>query len=98
MEVRGDVRERGGLGMAWGNGMGGRDGYGSREVYIATKGAILRFARDLSPEGFPGVQGDDPSLFLEQQRKRCLNWSCPIATLMNILHITIEPSSGNGWR
>ena len=23
----------------------------------------------------------------------CLNWPCPIATLMNILHITIEPSS-----
>ena len=30
-----------------------KDGYGSREVYIATKRAILGFARDLILEGFP---------------------------------------------
>ena len=43
------------MGMTWGNGRGeGRkDGYGSREVYIATKRAILGFARDLILEGFP---------------------------------------------
>ena len=34
-------------------GGGGKEGYGSREVYIATKGAILGFARDLILEGFP---------------------------------------------
>ena len=70
----------------------------SREVYILIKRVILRLARDLTLEGFPGIQGDVPSLFLEQQRKGCLNWPCPIATLMNILHITIEHSSGDRWR
>ena len=69
-----------------------------QEVNILIKGAILVFARDLTLEGFPGIQGDVPSLFLEQKRKGCLNWPCPIATLINILHITIELSSGDGWR
>ena len=82
------------MGEARGIGMGGRkDGYGSREVYISTKGAILGFARDLILEGLPG-----PKRGPQQQRRGCLNWPCPIATLMNILHITIEPSSGDGWR
>ena len=36
------------------DGGGRKDGYGSREVYISTKGDILRFARDLNLEGFPG--------------------------------------------
>ena len=71
---------------------------GNREVNILIKGAILGLARNLTLEGFPGVQGDVPSLFLEQQRKGCLNWPCPIATLMNILHSTIDLSSGDGWR
>ena len=89
-----DQRELGG--MRW---VGWRkDRYGSREVNISTKGAILGFAKYLILEGFPGVQGDVPNLFLEQQRKGCLNWPCPIATLMNIFHITIEPSSGDEWR
>ena len=35
--------------------------YGSREVDILIKGAILGLARDLTLEGFPGVQGDFPS-------------------------------------
>ena len=44
--------ERGKLGgLVWGGGR--KDGYGSREVYIATKRAILGFARDLMLEGFP---------------------------------------------
>ena len=73
-------------------------GYRSRGVYILIKGAILGLARDLTLEGFPGVQGDVPSLFLGKQRRGYLNCPCPIATLMNILHITIEPSSGDGWR
>ena len=72
--------------------------YGSREVDILIKGATLGLARDLTLEGFPGVQGDVPSLFLGQRRRECLNWPYPIATLMNILHITIEPLSGDGWR
>ena len=75
-----------------------KDGYGSREVDILIKGAILGLARDLTLEGFPGVQGDVPSLFLEQLRRWHLNWPYPIATLINIFHITIEPSSGDGWR
>ena len=46
------------MGKAWGNVMGAgmKDGYGSREVYISTKGAILRFAIDLILEGFPGLR------------------------------------------
>ena len=75
-----------------------KSGYGSREVYILIKGAILGLARDWTLEGLPGVQGDVPSLFLELLRRGRLNWPYPIATLMNILHITIEPSSGDGWR
>ena len=79
--------------MGWRKG-----GYGSREEDTLNKGAILGLARDLTLEGFPGVQRDVPSLFLEQLRRGHLNWPYPIATLMNILHITIEPSSGDGWR
>ena len=75
-----------------------KGGYGSREVNILIKGAILGFARDLSLEGFPGIQGDVPRLFLEQLRRGHLNWPYTIATLMNILHFTTEPSSGDGWR
>ena len=57
------VREMG-VGEEWGK-LGGlgweggrKDGYGSRQVYISTKGAILRFARDLILEGFPGRRRD----------------------------------------
>ena len=50
-----------------------KGGYGSREKDILIKGAILGLARDLTVEGFPGVQGNVPSLFLKQQRKGCLN-------------------------
>ena len=39
------------------------------------------------------VQREIPRLFSGQSR-RCLNWSWPITILMNILHITIKPSSG----
>ena len=101
--VRGDEERKGRRG-GWGElgGMGWlgwrKGGYGSREVDILIKGAILGLARDLTLEGFPGIQGDVPSLSLEQQKKGHLNWPCPIATLMNIFHITIEPSSGDGWR
>ena len=44
--------------------MGGerKDGYGSMEVYISTKGAIIRFTRDLILEGFPGPRRD-PLIF-----------------------------------
>ena len=75
-----------------------KGGYGSREVNILIKGAILGLARDWTLEGFPGVQGDVPSLFLEELRRGCLYWPYTIATLMNILHITIEPSSGDRRR
>ena len=91
---------REGMGELGGMGWWGwrKSGYGSRQVYILIKGAILGLARDLTLEGFPGVQGDVPSLFLEQLRRGCLNCPYLIATLINILHITTEPSSGNGWR
>ena len=83
-------------GMEW---LGWRKGgYGSREEDVLIKEAILGLARVLALEGFPGVQGDVPNLFLGQLRRGYLNWPYPIATLMNILHITIEPSSGDGWR
>ena len=87
------VREKGeGEDWGWRGGMrwGRKDGNGSRQVYISTKGAILGLARDLFlevPRFFPG-----------EQRRGCLNWPWPITILMNILHITIEPSSGDGWR
>ena len=43
---RGEGEDSGKLGVM--GCVGGRkDGYGSREVYISTKGAILRFTRDL---------------------------------------------------
>ena len=89
---KGEGEDSGELGgMEW---MGWRKGgYGSREVAISIKGAILRLERDLKLEGFPDVQGDVPSLFLGLPRRGRLNWPYPIATLMNILHITIEPSS-----
>ena len=43
------------------------------------------------------VQGEIPRLF-SGQRRGCLNRPWPITTLMNILLITIDPSSGDGWR
>ena len=43
------------------------------------------------------VQGEIPRLF-SGQRRGCLNQPWPITILMNILFITIEPSSGDGWR
>ena len=55
----------------------------------------FRVGKRLDSTGVPSVQVDVPSLFLGQQRKGCLNWPCPIATVMNILHIIIEPSSGD---
>ena len=91
---RGGWEELGGMGLlGWRKG-----GYGSRDVYTLIKRAILELVRDLTVEGFPGVQGDVPSLFLGLLRRGRLNWPYPIATLMNILHITMEPSSGDGWR
>ena len=85
--------------MAWGNGRGGgrKDGYGSREVYISAKGAILGFARDLILEGFPGPRRGSQIVLSGQQRKGCLNWPWPITILMNILHVTTEPSYVDGW-
>ena len=74
-----------------------KDGYGSMEVNISNKRAILGLARDLILEGFPGPRGG-PQIVPLAAEKSCLIWSCPIAILMNILHITIEPSSGDGWR
>ena len=77
-----DWGELGGMGrLGWRKG-----GYGSREVDILIKGAILELARDLTLEGFPGVQGDVPSLFLGQLRRGHLNWPYPIATLMNLAY------------
>ena len=88
-----DSGELGGMGrVGWRKG-----GYGSREVNILIKGGILGFARNFILEGFPGPRRGS-QIVLGQQRRGCLNWPCPIATLMNILHITIEPSSGDGWR
>ena len=43
------------------------------------------------------VQGEIPRLF-SGQRRGCLNRPWPITILMNILLITIDPSSGEGWR
>ena len=91
--------ERGRIGEGMGEWEGGgrKNGYGSREVYISAKGTILGFARDLILEGFQ-AQGEVPRLFPGQPRRACLNWPWPITILMNILHITIEPSFGDGWR
>ena len=43
------------------------------------------------------VQGEIPRLF-SGQRRGCLNRPWPITILMNILLITIDPSSDDGWR
>ena len=43
------------------------------------------------------VQGEIPRLF-SGQRRGCLNRPWPITILMNILLITVDPSSGDGWR
>ena len=86
------------MGKARGTGMGGgrKDGYRISEVYISTKEIILGFTRDLIINGIPGPRRD-PRLF-SGQRRGCLNRPWPITILMNILHITIDPSSGDGWR
>ena len=95
------------MGKAWGIGLGGgrKDGYGSREVYISTKGAILGFARDLILEGFQGPRrGSQIVPWAAEERVPELALAHNhteyefIITMMNILHITIEPSSGDGWR
>ena len=88
-----DSGELGGTGwVGWRKG-----GYGSREVNILIKGAILGFARDLTLEGFPGPKRG-PQIVPWAPEEWGLNWPCPIATRVTILHITIEPSSGDGWR
>ena len=86
------------MGKTRGTGIGGgrKDGYGIREEYISTEGVSLGFTRDLIINGIPG-QRRDPRLF-SGQRRGCLNRPWPITILMNILLITIEPSSGDGWR
>ena len=54
---RGGWGDPGGMGwLGWSKG-----GYGIREAYILIKVAILGLARDLTLEGFPGVQGDVPN-------------------------------------
>ena len=91
---RKDWREHGGVGRwRWRKG-----GYRSREEDIYIKGIILGLARDLALERIPGVHGDVPSLVLGQQRRGCLNWSCPTITLIIISNITIESSSSDRWR
>ena len=72
-------------------------GYGSREVNISTKGAILGFARDLILEGFPGTRRD-PQIVPWTAEERGSELALAHTILMNILHITIKPSSGDGWR
>ena len=82
-------------GMGW---VGWRKGgYGGGEVNILIKGAILGFARDLSLEGFPGPSRG-PQIVPWAAEERVPELALSIAILMNILHITIEPSSGDGWR
>ena len=78
-------------------GGGRKDEYGSREVYISTKGAILGFARDMILEGFPGPRRG-PQIVPWAAVERVPDWPCPITILMNILHIIIDPSSGDEWR
>ena len=80
--------------MGWFSWRKGR--YGSREVDVLIKGAILGLGRDLTLEGFPVIKEISSSLFLGQHRRGYLNWPYPITTLMNILHITIEPSFVDG--
>ena len=83
---RGGWGELGGMGrLGW-----RKSGYGSTEVYILIKGAILGLARDWTIEEFPGVQGNVPSLFLEQLKRGHLNWPYPIATLMKRLLLKIK--------
>ena len=77
-------------------GGGRKDRYGFREEYISTMEVSLGFTRDLIVNGIPGPRRD-PQISSEQ-RRGCLNWPWPITILMNILLITIDPSSGNGWR
>ena len=87
-----DVGELGGMGcVGWRKG-----GYGSRGVNILIKGAILGFVRDLSLEGFPGHRRGPqivPCTAEERVPELALSHSHT-----DILHITIEPSSGDGWR
>ena len=78
------------------DGGGRKNGCGSGEVCISTKGAILGFARDLILEGFP----------VPRRGSYIVPWAAEervpeLALAHNhtdILHITMEPSSGNGWR
>ena len=85
---------RGGLGRTLGNGMGAVE-EGCREVNILIKGAILGFARDLILEGFPDPRRG-PQIVPWAAEERVPELAFPLATLMNILHISIKPSSGNG--
>ena len=83
------------MGKAQGTWMGG-DGYGIREENISSKGVILGFTRDLIINGIPGPRRDPQIVLWTEERVPEPPW--PITILMIILLITIEPSSGDGWR
>ena len=88
-----DSGELGGMGwVGWRKG-----GYGSREVNISTKGAILGFARDLILEGFPGPKRGFLGKIVPWAAEERLP-ELALAHNHTVLHITIEPSSGDGWR
>ena len=63
--------ERGRIGDGLGEWEGGgrKDGSGSREVYISSKAAILRFARDLILKGFPGPSRDPQIVPLTEEER-----------------------------
>ena len=88
-----DSGELGGMGwVVWRKG-----GCGSREVNILIKGAILGFARGLTLEGFPGPRRG-PQIVPWAAEERVPELALVHNIQMNILHITTEPSYGEGWR
>ena len=76
--------------------VGRKDGYGIRQVYTSTKGIILGFTRDLIIKGIPGPRRDPQMVLWTEERVPEPAW--PTTILISILHVTIEPSSGDGWR
>ena len=86
------------MGKARWIGMGGgrKDEYGIREEYISTKGVILGFAGDLIIYGIPGPRRDPQIVLWTEER-------VPEPALAHnhtdeYFAITIDPSSGYGWR
>ena len=78
-------------GMGW---VGWRKGrYGIREVYTSTKGVILMVYKRLEYKGDPRSKERSPDCSLDRREGALAHNHTD-----EYLHITIEPSSGDGWR